>query len=91
MTHRHTHVDIELPEGIAKELEAAWHDISRGTLEAIAVEGYRSGALTRGHVSELLGLSFHETEAFLKARHAYLAYDEKDFEQDGIDLNRARR
>jgi predicted HTH domain antitoxin len=75
-------IALELPEDIAKHLEVAWHDVSRGTLQAIAVEGYREGALTRGQVARLLGLSFWETEAFLKERQAYLAYTEEDFEQD---------
>ena len=81
-------IALELPEDIAKRLELAWHDVSRGTLEAIAVEGYREGTLTRGQVERLLGLSFWETEAFLKERQAYLAYTEEDFEQDRRDLDR---
>ena len=81
-------IALELPEDIAKRLEAVWHDVSRGTLEAVAVEGYREGALTRGQVGRLLGLSFWETEAFLKDRQAYLAYTEEDFEQDRQNLDR---
>lgn len=82
-------IALELPEDIAKHLETAWRDVSRGTLEAVAVEGYREGALTRGQVGRLLGLSFWETEAFLKERQAYLAYTEEDFEQDRRDLDLA--
>jgi predicted HTH domain antitoxin len=81
-------IALELPEDIATHLENAWRDLSRGTLEAVAVEGYREGALTRDQVSRLLGLSFWETEAFLKQRQAYLAYTEEDFEQDRKDLDR---
>ena len=80
---------IELPEDIAQQLEAAWHDMPRRALEAIAVEGYRSGALTRGQVGRLLGFSFWETEAFLKERQAYLPYDENDLEQDRRSIDRA--
>lgn len=61
--------------------------MSRGTLEAIAVEGYRDGTLTRDQVGRLLGLSFWETEAFLKRRHAYLAYTEEDLEDDRKDID----
>jgi predicted HTH domain antitoxin len=81
-------IALELPEDIAKRLEVAWRDVSRGTLEAVAVEGYRDGALTRDQVGRLLGLSFWETEAFLKERQAYLAYTEEDFEQDCRNLDR---
>ena len=62
--------------------------MSRGALEAIALEGYRDGALSREQVGRLLGLSLWDTEAFLKERQAYLAYTEEDFEQDRRDLDR---
>lgn len=81
------HIAVELPEDIAKRLQDAWRDVSRGTLEAIAVEGYRDGTLTRDQVGRLLGLSFWETEAFLKRRHAYLAYTEEDLEDDRKDID----
>jgi len=77
-----TRIAVELPEDIAKRLESAWRDVSRGTLEALALEGYRDGTLSREQVGRVLGLSFGDTEAFLKARHAYLTYDEEDFKSD---------
>ncbi len=77
-----TRIAVEVPEDIAERLQLAWRDISRGTLEALATEGYRDGTLSREQVGRILGLSFGETEAFLKARHAYLAYDEEDLEKD---------
>ncbi len=83
-----TRIAVDLPEDIAKRLETAWRDVSRGTLEAVALEGYRDGALTRDQVGRLLGLSLWDTEAFLKERQAYLAYTEEDFEQDRRDLDR---
>ena len=83
-----TRIAVDLPENIAKRLETAWRDVARGALEAVALEAYRDGALTRGQVGQLLGLSLWDTEAFLKERQAYLAYNEEDFEQDRRDLDR---
>lgn len=83
-----TRIAVDLPEDIAKRLESAWRDLSRGALEAVVVEGYRDGTLTREQVGRVLGLSFWDTEAFLKERQAYLAYDEEDLEQDRRDLDR---
>lgn len=83
-----TRIAVDLPEDIAKRLESAWRDVSRGALEAVALEGYRDGTLGREQVGRLLGLSFWETEAFLKERQAYLAYDQQDLEQDRRDLDR---
>ncbi len=81
-------VAIELPDDIARQLETVWQDVPRRALEAIAVEGYRSGALTRGQVQRMLNLSWWETETFLKERQAYLRYDETDLAQDRPTLNR---
>lgn len=83
-------VALNLPEDIANRLQASWHDLSRGMLEAIALEGYRSDALTRDQVARLLGLSFWEVEAFLKARGAYLPYTDEDLDQDRQTLDQLR-
>jgi hypothetical protein len=81
-------IAIELPDDVAKRLEPAWRDVSRGTLEAVVLEAYRDGTLGREQVGRVLALSFWETEAFLKERQAYLAYDEQDLEHDRRDLDR---
>ena len=84
-----TRIAVDLPEEIAKRLQAAGRNVPRGALEAVALEGYRDGTLTRDEVGHLLGLSFWETETFLKERQAYLAYADEDLEQDRSDLDRA--
>jgi predicted HTH domain antitoxin len=81
-------VAIDLPDDIVQQLEMKWPDVPRGVVEAIAVEGYRSGALTHGQVERLLRLSWMETEVFLKERQAYLHYDEADLAQDRATLDR---
>ena len=81
-------VAIELPDDIARQLEMKWPDVPRGVVEAIAVEGYRSGVLTHGQVERLLHLSWQETEVFLKERQAFLHYDEADLAQDRSTLDR---
>ncbi len=66
----------------------------RRVLEAVAVEGYRSGVLTRGQVRRLLQLSWWETEAFSsKERQAYLPYDEEaDLEaQPALRIKKGKR
>jgi predicted HTH domain antitoxin len=82
-------VAIELPEDIARQLRSCWGDMPRRALEAIALEGYRSGALSRGQVGRLLGLNFWETEAFLKEKQAYLPYADSELAQDRASLNSA--
>jgi len=81
-------VEIDLPEDILRELERAWQNLPRRALEAVAAEAYRSGALSRGQVGTLLGLSFSETEAFLKEHLGFLKYDEADLNDDRAEIDR---
>lgn len=80
---------IELPEDIARQLLSSWHDMPRRALEAVAIEGYRSGALSQRQAGRLLELNFWETEAFLKEKRAFLLYSESDLEQDHARLREA--
>ena len=50
-----------------------------------------SGALSHEQVSNLLGMSFWETETFLKQQGAYLAYNAADLEEDRATLKRILR
>ena len=75
---------IELPPQIEQHLATSWRELPRKALEA--VEGYRQEVLTRGQVGEMLGMSFWETEAFLKEHAAYLHFDQEDYESDGQTL-----
>jgi predicted HTH domain antitoxin len=75
-------ITITIPEKIAQHLEQEWGDLSRRALEALAVEGYRSEALSAGQVAEMLNLSRMEVEEFLKERNVYLNYTLEDLEKD---------
>jgi predicted HTH domain antitoxin len=80
-------ITLELPQEIEQLLEAEWNgDLPRKILEAVAVEGYRQGVLSRGQISQLLGLSFYDTEAFLKAREAVPPYSMEELAKGRIAL-----
>jgi len=81
-------IAIDLPEEIARQLEQAWRDLPRRSLEAVAAEAYRSGALTRRQIGDLLGLDFWATEAFLKEHLGYLPYDQNDLDEDRAAIDR---
>ena len=76
-------IAVELPEDIAARLEGKWGDLSRAAREAIAIEGYRSGALSQSQVQRLLGLASRwEADALLKRAGVYLEYTEKDLDRE---------
>jgi predicted HTH domain antitoxin len=75
-------VTVELPEDILKALEGQWPDIGRQALEAIAVEGYRTGALTESQVRRLLDLDSRFDVHVLKEHRVPLQYTASDLEND---------
>ena len=57
---------LDIPDSLARQMHLDGPEGPRRALEMIALEGYRSVVLSHGQVGELLGMDFHETEAFLK-------------------------
>ncbi len=77
-------ITVELPDDVAQH-----PDPGREALEALAVEGYRTGALSHYQTSQLLGLSRFEFDHFLKARAIFdHAYNVADLDRDLEDLSR---
>jgi hypothetical protein len=76
-------VAIELPEDIAAGLHARWGDLPRRALEAIALEGYRSGALTESQVRRMLGFQNRwEVNSFLREHGVYYDYTPSEINQE---------
>jgi predicted HTH domain antitoxin len=76
-------VTIQLPDDISAALEEQWDDVPRRALEAIAVEAYRTGALTESQVRSVLGLETRfQVHALLKEHHVPLRYTRADLEDD---------
>jgi predicted HTH domain antitoxin len=76
-------VSLDLPDDISAALEERWRDIPRHALEALAVEGYRTGALSENQVRRLLGFeSRFDVHALLKEHRVPLRYTEEDAERD---------
>jgi predicted HTH domain antitoxin len=74
---------IELPDDIAAALGDHWNDVPRRSLEAIAVDAYRTGALTQAQVRRLLGLDTRfQVHALLKAHQVPLHYTSADLKDD---------
>jgi predicted HTH domain antitoxin len=76
-------VTIQLPPDISAALGAHWGDVQRQSLEAIAVEGYRTGALTEEQVRRALDLGTRfDVHELLKSHGVPLRYDAADLEDD---------
>ena len=88
-------ITIELPEDSAVGLASKWNDLPRAALESLALEAYRSCALTATQLRRLLVFGTRmQVDAFLK-EHEIFDYSAADFEQDretlrGIRMREAR-
>ena len=72
-------ITVDLPKDIAQR-----QDPAREALEALAIEGYRSGALGSFETRRLLGFETrYELDGFLKAHNVFEhAYSIEDLERD---------
>jgi predicted HTH domain antitoxin len=72
-------ITVDLPKHIAQRPDPA-----REALEALAIEGYRCGALTSFETQRWLGFeSRYELDGFLRAHNVWEhAYSTEDFERD---------
>ncbi len=77
-------VTVEIPDDMAQRLTPQGQDPARTTLEAVAIEGYRSGALTAYQTRRLLGFETrYELDGFLKEHNVWEhAYSLEDLVQD---------
>jgi predicted HTH domain antitoxin len=74
---------IDLPADVSAALQERWDDVSRRTLEAVAVEGYRAGTVTETQVRRMLDLeSRFAVHALLKEHRVPLRYTQADLEDD---------
>jgi len=81
---------LELPEDIAQKLESRWKDLPRAALESLALEAYRSRALTAAQLRRLLGFETRmQLDGFLKEHEIY-DYTAADFDQDRETLRQLR-
>jgi hypothetical protein len=83
-------VTLELPEDIAQGLETKWKDLPGKAPESLALEAYRSDALSTAQLRRLLGFETRmQVDAFLK-EHEVDDFTATDFEQDSETLRQLR-
>jgi predicted HTH domain antitoxin len=77
-------VTVEIPDDMAQRLALLGSDPARAALESLAIEGYRSGALSAFQTRRLLGFETrYELDGFLKAHNVWEhSYGLEELEQD---------
>ena len=82
-------ISLEIPDPLARKLQLDGPGCNRRALEIFALEGYRTLDLSRRQVGDLLGLSFYETEDFLKRNHASIPITLEEYEHGTAALSSA--
>ena len=74
---------VQIPDELASRMSASGADLSRRALEALALEEFKSGRITRSELRRLLGFGTrYLLDGFLKAHDVYEDYTMEDFERD---------
>lgn len=73
---------VEIPDSVAEVLEWNTPPSSQQIIEMLLVERYREGKVSRGRMSELLSLSFWETEELLHRHGAMIDMSAEEFDRD---------
>jgi hypothetical protein len=80
---------VEIPDDLARSLNAAGGDLSRRVLEALALEEYKSGRLSEPELRQALGFpTRYELDGFLKRNGVWIEYTVEDLERERAALER---
>jgi hypothetical protein len=80
---------VQIPDELASRMSASGADLSRRALEALALEEFKSGRITKPELRRLLGFGTrYQLDGFLKAHEVYEDYTLQDLEQELEGLRR---
>ncbi len=80
---------LELPDAWRQLLGLDTADAAVRARQMLITESYREGRLSRGQAAEMLGLGFHEAEAFFKRHGAEQQPTWEDLDASGEKLRAA--
>ena len=80
---------MQIPDDVARRLNASGGDLSRRALEALVAEEYKQGHLTKPDLRRLLGFETgDQIDTFLKAHDVWIEYSIEDLERERAGLRR---
>src|ERR1700747_2660261 len=84
----YTEITIRIPDELARLVGAAG-PVERRVLEALALDEFRQGHLSRAELRRLLGFGTRmKLDEFLRAHDVYEPYTMEDLERERRDLQR---
>jgi predicted HTH domain antitoxin len=80
---------VRIPDDIASRLSAAGGDLSRRALEALALEEYKTGHISKAELRRILGFETRQKlDGFLNSHGIPPTYSIEDLEKEREDLSR---
>ena len=74
---------VQIPDDLARSMSASGGDLTRRALEALALEEFKNGHITKPELRRLVGFGTrYRLDGFLKAHGVYEDYTMEDFERD---------
>ena len=74
---------VQIPDDLARSMSSTGGDLSRRALEALALEEFKSGHITKPELRRLLGFGTrYRLDGVLKSHDVYEDYTVEDFDQD---------
>jgi hypothetical protein len=82
-------ITVQIPDDLAQRLSVGRNDLSRRALEALALEEFKGGHITKAELRRLLGFATRGAlDGFLKAHDVCEEYTPEDLEQERKGLRR---
>ncbi len=83
-------VTVHIPDDLAGRLDASGLSLSRRLMEALAIDEYRLGHMSKVDLRRMLGFETRPAlDGFLKEHGVFEDYTLDDLEQDRDDLRRS--
>ena len=83
-------VTVHIPDDSVSRLRAGGGDLARRLMEALAIDEYRQGHMSKSELRQLLGFATRPAlDGFLKDHGVFEEYTLEDLERDRQDLRRA--
>jgi hypothetical protein len=74
---------VQIPDELASRMNASGGELARRALEALALEEFKSGRITKPELRRLLGFGTrYRLDGFLKSHDVYEDYTLQDLEQE---------
>jgi predicted HTH domain antitoxin len=73
---------VNLPDNVVRNIGVGADELEQKVIESLAIEGYRSGKLSKFQISEMLGFDTPmEADEFLKAHRVFDDYSEEELDR----------